>query len=99
MSYGLVDIERFQVLQKDTPGLRLFVDGEDATERCRWANDETGEAWLYVLDSNGNRFVNPFTGQVAGSVVNGNVQFIDINAPKGHDYDKDLSDFRRWMGW
>lgn len=96
MSFGLVDIDRFQVLKKDLPNLRTFLDGEDVTDRCKWANDETGEAYLYLHDSLGKPFVNPFTGTAAMEMRKGKVEFrgtpLDL-----HDYDKDLEDFRKWM--
>ncbi len=102
MSYGRVDIERFQVLKSKIPNLRAFLDGEDVTDRCVWADDQTGQAHLFVLDTNGKAFINPFTGLLASETKQGKVEFRDISEmlpDQPHDYSKDLTDFRKWLGW
>lgn len=48
---GLMTIERW--FAENRYGQRVVLNGLDVTNRCRWFNDETGEAELLVYDESG----------------------------------------------
>lgn len=98
MSFGLVDVERFILIKKDMPNLRTFLDGIDVTDKCKWANDETDEACLYLHDTSGKPYFDLVTGEMAMEILKGRVEFRGTPLDT-HDYDKDLKDFRKWLGW
>ena len=74
MKYGFVDVARFQILKLDNPNVRTYINGEDITMRCRWANDETGEA-LCLLLRDGQTYVDEGTESIAVEMLHGTVEF------------------------
>jgi hypothetical protein len=94
MKYGRVDVEKFQILKRTMPRLRTFLDGTDITDKCRWADDETGTAEVLVLRES-KPIPNITWTDVVTDLVYGRIEFKE--PPEEHDYGKDLTDFRKWL--
>lgn len=61
-------------------GLRAVLNGEDVTERCFLADDETGEVGLYLRNEGGSFYVNPDTFELAIEFLSGQVRLISTEA-------------------
>jgi hypothetical protein len=76
MTFGFVDWERHRQLC-DSAGrqLRVYLDGVDITDHCHWANDETGEAYVFRVDADGKYYLDPEnTDAAAHDIVKGTVE-------------------------
>ena len=75
--FGYVDYARHARLKSMGVYLLCFFNGVDVTNRCRWANDETGEIFLYKHNAEGKPYVEG--ADIAAEQLKGNVQFKDAD--------------------
>jgi hypothetical protein len=60
--WGAMTIERHWKLREEGVDLRVFVGGEDVTDRCRYANDAPGEmVAVCMVRGDGGLLVDPNT--------------------------------------
>ena len=82
--YGLLDLRRYQALAVEGIKLKVFYDGEDVTDRCKWANDEDGCAYLYKVNDKGQKYIDPEDKTVAAfEIVRGDIEFRRVQMTPG----------------
>lgn len=72
--FGLVTVDRHIELRKKGIYLRVKLNGEDVTDRCRAANDIEGWAELLRHSANGNAMLTA-TGELFTETIHGEVIF------------------------
>lgn len=65
--YGPVDVSKHAALKNSGHELRVFVDGVDITDRCRFFDDTPGArvAEIFRVDNDGRKYVDPSTDTAA----------------------------------
>jgi len=71
MAWGRVGIEEHRYYEKSGIYLHVFVAGADVTNRCFLFDDRPPlpRAYLYRVNEQGRKFVDPSTGEIAKEVV------------------------------
>ena len=67
-TWGFVDIDRHAKLRAEGYDLRIYVDGRNVTDRCRWFDDRERRAEL-LLFRQGMPYLDPATGGPATEIV------------------------------
>lgn len=71
----LLTVDRHDIVHRFTGiFLRVLVDGQDVTDRCASADDDTGWALCYRLNEQGRKFQEG--GKAAAEVLTGKVVFV-----------------------
>lgn len=72
--YGPLTLDRYRAFVKDLHFLHVFVNGEDVTTRCIFADDSVGQQYavLFKLNADGQKYVGA-DGCAARELVAGEV--------------------------
>jgi hypothetical protein len=79
---GYMDVNRWNDEGRRVRGDRVFIDGRDITNRCRWFDDTTGEVYCFKHGPDGRPYRDPdHRDQAAHEILRGRVTVIQGNVP------------------
>jgi hypothetical protein len=77
MTYGAITTERWRRHKAETGEyLHVFVDGDEVTTECDYANDEEGVVRLLRRNADGKRYIDPDTHRAAFEWRTGRVEIV-----------------------